>query len=222
MKDIAFACLYLSYRQTLEPFTDAERGRILFAMLDYAASGKEPEFSGNERFIWPSLRAQIDRDKEDYRRRCETNRKNGASGGRPKKKKETDGFPEEPKKANNKDNATANKKENTNTTDTAIDRESATAPAAPAGHGTRTFIPPDAKSVQKYCLEMGYAVDPTRFVDYYTALDWHVGSTPVRDWKALLRTWGENEPDIPYQPPYSPYAKGVDAHVWYGHSGVTT
>ncbi len=218
MKDIAFACLYLSYRQTLAPFTDAERGRILFAMIDYAASGQEPELSGNERFIWPSLRAQIDRDKEDYQRRCEKNRKNGASGGRPKKKKESDGLSEEPKKANTIDNASSIDKATDNTTDTNnnIASESATNPSAPAG-GAHTFIPPDAKMVQKYCLQMGYNVDPERFVDYYSALGWKLGNAPVRDWKALLRTWGKNEQTLPYQPPLSPLAIAAKR---YGSIGV--
>ncbi len=218
MKEIAFACLYLSYRQTLEPFTEAERGRILFAMIDYAASGLEPKLRGNERFIWPSLRAQIDRDKEDYRQRCEKNRKNGASGGRPKKKKETDGLSEEPKKANNIDNANATDKaiDNSTATDTNTDSVRATNASAPAG-GAHTFIPPDAKMVQKYCLQMGYNVDPERFVDYYSALDWKLGKTPIKDWKALLRTWGKNEQTIPYQPPVSPLAK---AAARFGHIGV--
>jgi len=64
MAEIPYVCLYMSYLQSLSPFTDEERGRIVMAMLNYAATGEVPQFEGNERFIWPSLQAQIDRDIE--------------------------------------------------------------------------------------------------------------------------------------------------------------
>lgn len=52
----------------LEEYGDAERGRLFTAMLEYARSAKEPEFRGNERFIWKSLKASIDRDRDTYDR----------------------------------------------------------------------------------------------------------------------------------------------------------
>ncbi len=80
----SYVCLYISYLETLKPFTDAEIGRIVMAMLTYAETGQEPEFPGNERFIWPSIKSQIDRDQKSYQDKCEKNRLNGAKGGRPK------------------------------------------------------------------------------------------------------------------------------------------
>lgn len=52
----------------IEEYGDAERGRLFTAMLEYARSAKEPEFRGNERFIWKSLKASIDRDRDTYDR----------------------------------------------------------------------------------------------------------------------------------------------------------
>ena len=58
-----------------------EIGRLFEAMLVYADSGKEPEaFEGNERFLWPVAKQQIDLTAE----RNETLRQNGMRGGRPK------------------------------------------------------------------------------------------------------------------------------------------
>lgn len=85
MADMAYVCLYARYLQTLAPYTDAERGRIMTAMLTYATTGKAPTFEGSERFIWPTIQAQIDRDEQVYQDRCEKNRANGAKGGRPPK-----------------------------------------------------------------------------------------------------------------------------------------
>lgn len=66
MAEMPYICLYKSYIQTLAPFTDAERGRIMMAMLNYSATGEMPVFEGNERYIWPSVQGQIDRDLEAY------------------------------------------------------------------------------------------------------------------------------------------------------------
>lgn len=60
----------------LESYSDAERGRILTAMLTYSMSGEAPRLSGNERFIWPAIKEKLDRDKTAYEAACEKNRKN--------------------------------------------------------------------------------------------------------------------------------------------------
>ncbi len=100
-------CLYISYLESLTPFSDDEIGRMVKAMLTYAETGEDHRFDGNERFIWPSLKAQIDRDKAAYQERCEKNRANGAKGGRPPKNQsvipETEWFSEKPKKAKEKE-----------------------------------------------------------------------------------------------------------------------
>ena len=70
MGDIPYVCLYSRYLQTLAPFSDAERGRIMTAMLTYAATREVPDFDGNERFIWPTIQAQIDRDASAYQEKC--------------------------------------------------------------------------------------------------------------------------------------------------------
>lgn len=73
------------YRALLEPFNEAERGRILWAMMDYKETGEEPQFPGNERFVWAAIKAKIDASNEAYERQAAVNRENGARGGRPKK-----------------------------------------------------------------------------------------------------------------------------------------
>lgn len=82
------------YRALLEPFNEAERGRILWAMMDYKETGSEPKFLGNERFVWAAIKAKIDASNEAYERQAAANRANGARGGRPRKSKETQENPE--------------------------------------------------------------------------------------------------------------------------------
>ena len=182
MADIPYVCLYTSYLQTLSPFTDEERGRIVTAMLNYAATGEPPQFEGNERFIWPSLQTQIDRDIATYQAKCIKNRENGAKGGRPQKNQtvmpETERFLEKPKKPKEKEK----EKEK--------DKENIRADKPP----TRSrFFPPTIEEVNSYCKEKGYAVDPERFIDYYTSNGWRVGKNPMKDWKAAVRNWNGKE-----------------------------
>lgn len=51
------------------------------------------------------------------------------------------------------------------------------------------FVPPSLEEVAAYCRERGNNVDPHRFLDHYTASGWMRGKTPVKDWKACVRTW---------------------------------
>lgn len=107
MAGMNYVCLYISYSETLAPFSNEEIGKMVNAMLAYASTGEIPQFDGNERFIWPTLKAQIDRDEAAYQERCEKNRLNGAKGGRPPKNQsvisETEGFSEKPKKPKEKE-----------------------------------------------------------------------------------------------------------------------
>ena len=185
MTEIPYVCLYSRYLQTLAPFTDEERGRIMTAMLTYSTTGEIPEFEGNERYIWPTIQAQIDRDASAYQEKCAKNRANGAKGGRPPKNQtdieKTERFLEKPQKAN------TNTKTNTNRNTKSNDIEAGKPPAR------HKFSPPTAEEVQAYCNEKGYAVDPGRFVDYYTSNGWRVGKNPMKDWKAAVRSWNGKE-----------------------------
>ena len=79
--------LFLDYLDANEPLGDAERGRLFTALMQYARTGEAPQLSGNERFLFPMMRAQIDRDSAEYKDYCEKQAENGKKGGRPKKPK---------------------------------------------------------------------------------------------------------------------------------------
>ena len=115
MMGIPYICLYTSYLTSLAPYTDSQLGRLVRAMLTYRTAGEVPEFQGSERYIWPMLKDQLDRDLESYRQRCEKNRANAAKGGRPKKQKEKEKGKEKKKekeKGKEKEKEKDKKKEN--------------------------------------------------------------------------------------------------------------
>lgn len=55
------------------------------------------------------------------------------------------------------------------------------------------FTPPTVEEVRAYCEERGNAVDPERFVDYYSSNGWKVGRNAMKDWKAAVRTWERDD-----------------------------
>lgn len=67
---VEYFCAYHSYLDALEPLTDAERGRLFVACLKYSRSGEVGHLSGNERFVFPVFRGQIDRDNAKYASKC--------------------------------------------------------------------------------------------------------------------------------------------------------
>ena len=70
MDTMCYACLYNDYAESLAAFSDEEFGRLTRAMIRYNATGEVPEFTGNERFIWPMLQSQMDRDRKAYTEKC--------------------------------------------------------------------------------------------------------------------------------------------------------
>ena len=77
--------VFYDWEEATETLTYEERGRLIIAMLQYAKGKELIELEGNEKYLFPMCRNLIDRAHEHYEVIVETNRKNGALGGRPKK-----------------------------------------------------------------------------------------------------------------------------------------
>ena len=80
---------YHSYLESIEPLGDAERGRLFTALLTYSRTGIVPELQGNERFVFPTLKSNIEREIASYEENSAKNAINGAKGGRPQKTQKT-------------------------------------------------------------------------------------------------------------------------------------
>lgn len=55
------------------------------------------------------------------------------------------------------------------------------------------FTPPTLTELEDYCDEIGIALDCERFLNYYQANGWRVGSSPMRDWRATARNWARKD-----------------------------
>lgn len=58
---------------------------------------------------------------------------------------------------------------------------------------TRQFSPPSIQEVREYCIGRGNGIDAEQFVDFYASKGWKVGNSPMKDWKAAVRTWEKRE-----------------------------
>lgn len=67
----------------------------------------------------------------------------------------------------------------------------------------KRFSKPTIEEVRAYCLERKNNVDPEQFVDFYSAKGWKVGNSPMKDWKACVRTWEKRNPNPPIKNNYS-------------------
>lgn len=177
-----YVCLYHSYLDAIQALGDAERGRLMTAMLEYSLTGAAVELSGNEKFVWPLFKAQIDRDMERYKDTCRKNAENGKSGGRPKNPKNPLGFSESEKsQGKGKGEGKGESKGKGNIP-----------PISPQGETIR-FVPPSLEEVASYCRDRGSSINPQAFVDHYTSNGWMVGRTKMKDWRAAVRNWERND-----------------------------
>lgn len=77
--------LWLSYSSYFASYTPEQVGNLVLAMLAYKDTGKEPEFYGPERYIWPAVRRDVDEAREAQDAAAQQARENGKKGGRPRK-----------------------------------------------------------------------------------------------------------------------------------------
>ena len=167
---------YHSYLDSMEPLGDAERGRLFTACLLYSKTGEVMELRGNERFVFPTMRSQIDRDKAAYEAKCEKNRANGKKAGERTAPNDSERYRTLPNAPQGKGKGEGKG-----------EGKGIEIGAAPR------FSRPSLEDVTAYCRERGNGVDAQRFIDYYTANGWRVGKQPMKDWRAAIRTWEGRE-----------------------------
>lgn len=81
--------LWADMEELFEPYDDAQRGRLIMAMMAYAYRGELPSFTGVEKFIWPVLKQHIDRCTQSIEAKKAAGSK-GGKGGKTSKQTEAD------------------------------------------------------------------------------------------------------------------------------------
>lgn len=58
--------------------------------------------------------------------------------------------------------------------------------------GTKIFKKPTVEEIKNYCLERKNSINPSQFFDFYESRGWLIGKTKMKDWRAAIRTWEQN------------------------------
>lgn len=174
--NVTYIKVFVDWLDAIEPLGDAERGRLFTSLLEYARTGAVPQLNGNERFIFPMMRAQVARDIAQME---------ATSENRGKRKKANEDLSDLSDKSNLSGKRTQDKDKEE---DKDKDKDKEGSPPTPS-----QFIPPNVIEVRAYCNERKNHVDPQRFVDFYTSKGWMVGKTKMKDWRAAVRTWEKDD-----------------------------
>ena len=202
---LEYIAVYYSYLDYMAELSDAECGRLFKACLTYGKTGTVPELRGNERFVWPGIKSQIDRDTQKYKEKCGKLAKNFRKDHSP------DGAQLEPNWDANGSKAKEKAKE----------KEKVKKEKTPSESKRKVFSPPTAEEVRDYCQERKNGIDANAFVDFYAAKGWLVGKTPMRDWQAAVRTWEAKRRGEHGGAVGDPHGAGADSfHGWRAKSAL--
>lgn len=161
--------------RAISKLPDEDAGALIKALI----SGDSENLPPMADLVFPMIKGQVDRMTE-YR---EKQRANGAKGGRPKKPEETQTKP--------KDNPNETQNEPKEKPPVPVPIPEPIEKEPPTGVRKR-FTPPTVEEVREYVREKGYNVDPETFVDFYASKGWFVGKSPMKDWRAAVRTWAKD------------------------------
>lgn len=78
--EIAYIKVFTDALETWSLLSDEEVGRLVRALLEYQRTGQYPVLPGNERFLFHTCKAQIDRDNEKYRETVSSRASAGKKG----------------------------------------------------------------------------------------------------------------------------------------------
>ena len=185
------------------------------AIAEYAIYGNLIELKPLAKVAFGFVKQTIDRDTQKYISISEKRSEAGKRGGRPLKNNELEESNEKQKKQllsekSKKSNCPLNDNDNVNDNDISflkketksdvvisdLENENSEspldtlqAPKEQSGGRRKRFTIPTPEEVQAYCNERNNGISGQQFCDFYSSKGWKVGSQPMKDWKASVRTW---------------------------------
>ena len=175
-KDKKSFLLYCDQQGVFNKLPDEIAGRLIKHIFAYVNDENPPCDDLLLSIAFEPIKTQLKRDLRKYEVYIEKQKENGAKGGRPKKEEETQitqPFFQEPKKADNV-TATATVTEK----DIKVKRD--------------VFIKPSIEEIKTYMIEIGMTDVSEKWFDYYESNGWLVGKNKMKNWKAAVRTWKNN------------------------------
>lgn len=182
--------IFVDFREDIAELSFAEKGRLLDAMLDYADNAKQPVLSGNERFVWHSVKKQIDNQRKSYENLCETNKRIATERYAPSRSvTERDGASRSVTERNGA--SQEQDKDKDKEKDSSVCVNSISSNPAHAREDTHT---PTRDEIHAFCIENGINIDEEKFYLTYSSNGWKdANGNPVGDWRNRVLLWNHGD-----------------------------
>ena len=198
---------YRSFYEGIKELPRDIQGEVLTAIMEYGLNGVTTE---NQKPITKAMFALIKPQLDANNQRFENGKlgaEHGKKGGRPRKEKPQENPTLTPRKPlknptqtpNVNDNDIYFLEKNKQKSDVVVSDfenensesplETLQTPKEQSGGGRKRFTIPTPEEVQAYCDERKNGILGQQFCDFYSSKGWKVGSQPMKDWKAAVRTW---------------------------------
>lgn len=80
---------------------------------------------------------------------------------------------------------------------------------------SKRFVKPTVEDIRAYCVERNNNVNPERFYNYYESNGWMVGKNKMKNWKAAVLTWEDNQKkgNYTYKPQQTTTTNDLDPQI---------
>ena len=183
---------FASYYEALKELPPEEFKAVVTAMCEKSFSGTDVELEGTAKGFYALIKPILEKSQELSERRKEY----GKRGGDAKAEKQTAGksvanvYQTSTKMVANEKQTSSNSvadKDKDKDKDIKEKEKKEKVAVAPR------FVKPTIEQVSEYCRERNNGVNPETFIDFYESKGWKVGSQPMKDWKACVRTWEKRD-----------------------------
>lgn len=180
--------IYRDWKNIFDKLTDDEAGKLIKHLFAYV-NDENPKSDRLVELVFEPIKVTLKRDLKHWESVVNKRREAGKLGGRPSdKKKQT-----KAKKAK----GYFEKQTKAKKPDSVIDSDSVIVIDNEINNNYKEkstrFIPPTQIEIENYCLERRNDVDPKKWFNFYQAKNWMIGRNKMKDWKAAVRTWENND-----------------------------
>ena len=162
--------LYCDIIHTVEQLTDEQAGDLFRHILRYVNDQDPQSDSVITKIAFEPIKQALKRDLDKYKSICERNSDNA------KKRWDATASDRIPKHTKNADSDIDS--------DSDIDKDIKVK--------RDVFIKPSIEEIKTYMIEIGMTDVSEKWFDYYESNGWLVGKNKMKNWKAAVRTWKNN------------------------------
>ena len=161
--------LYCDIIHTVEQLTDEQAGDLFRHILRYVNDQDPQSDSVITKIAFEPIKQALKRDLDKYKSICERNSDNA------KKRWDATASDRIPKHTKNADSDIDS--------DSDIDKDIKV---------NKGFVKPSIVEIKTYMIEIGMTDVSEKWFDYYESNGWLVGKNKMKNWKAAVRTWKNN------------------------------